>query len=137
MNVFENIFNTEIKHWTGNDVVNALFGMEHDKGVYFADTVDGYHDWDKYPVNEFFSWRGSYDQPSISSDGNKVYTATELIVELNDFFESTQQGWKGGEFEMHSSSKLWCDQEGGFLGKGVSNVVECEEAIYIVIGMFR
>ena len=137
MKKFEDIFDNEVKHWTGNDVVNALFGMSHDKLVYLADTTIGAHGRDEFPVNGFFSWRGSYSEPSISSCGGDVYTSTDLIVRLNEFFDSIQQGWKGGEFEMRSCSKLWCDAEGEFSGKGVSNVVECEEAIYIVVGRFK
>lgn len=137
MKTFEDIFNNEIKHLTGNDVVNSLFGMSQDKIVYFADTTVGLHGRYDFPVNDFFSWRGSYSEPSISSSGSEAYTSTELIVMLNEFFDSIQQGWKGGEFEMHSRRKLWCDAEGEFSGKGVASVIECEDAIYIVIGKFK
>lgn len=137
MKNFEDIFDNEVKHWTGNDVINALFGMSHKKLVYFADTTIGEHGRDEFPVNDFFSWRGSYSEPSISSSGSEVYTSTELIVALNEFFDSIQEGWKGGEFNMDSSKKLWCDPEGGYHGKGVANVIECEDAIYIVVGSFN
>ena len=138
MKKFEDIFYNEVKHWTGDDVINALFGMSHDKLVYFADTtIETMHNPNKFPVNDFFSWRGSYSDPSISSIGSEVYTSTELIVALNEFFDSIQEGWKGGEFNMDSSRKLWCDPEGEYHGKGVANVIECEDAIYIVVGRFK
>ena len=100
MSKFADIFETEPKHWTGNDVINAIEEMDSEKPVYFANTVHGYHGHKEYPVNSFFSWRGSYDQPSISTEGDKVYLASELIDVLNEFFSSTQTGWKGGKFAI-------------------------------------
>lgn len=137
MKKFEDIFENEIEHRTGNYVINSLIGMSGEKLVYLADATIGVHGRHDFPVNDFFSWRGSYREPSISSSSDKAYTATELIVLLDDFFNSTQQGWKGGEFDMNAESKLWCDDEGTFSGKGVADIVECEEGIYIVVGKFK
>lgn len=136
-NLFENIFEYQNKHFTGNDVINYIEKMDPEKPVFFADTVEGFHDRQAFPVNDFFSWRGSYDKPSISSSGRKVYTGSELVEELNEFFSSVQTGWKGGEFAMDAYDELWCDAKGSYNEKGVSGVVECDEAIYIVIGQFK
>lgn len=136
MKKYEDIFE-EKKHFTGNDVIESLKGMDQSKIVYFDDTCQGIHEKGKYPVNDFYSWRGSYDQSSIGTDGPECYPAGVLINILDDFFDSIQCGWKGGEFAMNSSNRLWCDPEGSCMGRGVSDVVECEDFIFIVVSQFE
>lgn len=136
MITFENIFN-DSEHRTGDYVLMKLKSFTQDKPVYFAVIPEGYHNEEYYPVNSFFSWRGSYDCPSIWSEGNTVYTAKELIDQLNDFFGSVQHGYKGGGFIMFSDDRLWCDAKGSFTERGVKDVVETEDKIFIVVDEFK
>lgn len=135
---FEDLFiNKNSSQLTGDELIEKLKESSQDKNVYFASLPHGLHGKDKYPVNDFFSWRGSYSEPSIWSSGAKVYTVSELIDRLNQFFGSIQTGWKGGEFEMRSDSLLWCDPEGSFCERGVRGVFEDDGHVYIVVDQFK
>ena len=133
----ELISNTEQKQLNGYEIINRLSEMHEEKEVYFCDHVEPFHGAHDLPVNDFFSWRGSYSEPSIWSDGNETHTVKALIIHLKDFFSSIQTGWKGGEFQMDCHSPVWCDPEGACRERGVKDVVECEEAVYIVVGQFK
>lgn len=118
-----------MRHMTGKAVIQKLIHMSPKKPVYLGDSNS--------PVNDFFSWRGSYDQPSINSSGDETFTGSEIVDKLIDFLDSIQIGWKGGEFAMDEYEVLWCDPEGTYCGNGVSDVVETEDAIYIKYENFR
>jgi len=135
MSAFDDLWND--KQLTGRQVIEKLWSMQAGKNVYFALTTEDKHEPDKYPVNDFFSWRGSYCEPSIWSYGDTVYPCSYLIKKLEEFFDSIQTGWKGGEFAMDDNCRLWCDPEGSSMQRGVKAVIEDDCAIYIVVGQFE
>ena len=115
------------KQLTGKELIERLAKVNQGKPVYFS----GISQIDNCPVNHFYSWRGSYSEPSIGSCGNTVYTAKELVVKLVEFFNSTQTGWKGGEFKMNELCEVWCDYRGDIDYIGASGVTELEDCIFI------
>lgn len=135
---FEDIFDDEQpEQFKGFEVLNVLKRMSQYKEVYFAKLDEPYHDYFKYPVNHFHSWRGDYNQPSISSEGDEVYICVELISELESFFGSSQTGWKGGKFIMDEDDFLWCDNRGSCDMKGIREIKECKEGIFLVVDQYQ
>ena len=133
---YSELFEKGNRHLTLNNVVTKLGTVEYKtKNVYFVNLVD---DWEgtqytSKPVNSFYSWRGSYYEPSCGTDGNEALSVNNLIGTMCEFIGSSQQGYKGGEFTMQGNSPLWADPWGCGGDMGVVDVVECEEGVFFVV----
>lgn len=56
------------------------------------------------------SYRGDYYQLGVEPKSN--CTKEELLETLYEALDSTQYGWKGGEFDMHSGVDVYLAYEG-------------------------
>ena len=133
---YSDLFAKPKQHLTLGDVLTKLQNVrDKSKYVYFANLVtdDDYANYEKKPVNSFFSWRGSYYEPSCGTDGSHKHEVGSLIDLLKNFIGSTQTGYKGGEFIMHKGSELWADPYGCYYSYGVIDVVECDEGVFFVV----
>lgn len=82
-------------------------------------------------VNYFFSWRGSYSEPSCGDAGGDSLPLYEVIKKVNKFAGSIQEGYKGGLYTMREDSGLWADNYGRCERHGVVDVYETDTAIVV------
>lgn len=79
------------------------------------------------------SWRGSYDELALGYklsgyDNNDEHfsktTAEALLNELKSAIGKEFTGWKGGEFHMNKSTRVWVANPGNAGNTGIVEVVD-------------
>jgi hypothetical protein len=64
--------------------------------------------------DRFLSWRGSYEQLSISPDAEKEITVSDFYTALHDMLGQTITGWKGGDYTVGEQTELYADPWGAY-----------------------
>ena len=115
------------KQLTLTEFHHALLCCEGvEKSVIFDGTRQG-------DVNSFFSWRGSYSEPSCGDDlTGSALPLYKVIEQVEKFTGSLQDGYKGGLYTMRGESGLWADDYGNSKSNAVVDVKETDTAIVVV-----
>ncbi len=82
---------------TLGDLANALAELDAEMPVQFDNGEN---------PGTFGSYRGYYEQAYLGEGGGSAVVG-ELREVLDRFIDSTQTGYKGGEFHMTESTPLW------------------------------
>ena len=62
-------------------------------------------------AGELASWRGSYDQLTVTRPG-PARTAGEMLDDAKAALHKTFEGYKGGDYRMTESTRVWADDWG-------------------------
>lgn len=62
---------------------------------------------DKESPTYFMSWRGSYCEPALGHEENKVTLVSDLLLMAKEEIGKVEVGYKGGDFTMHKRSPIW------------------------------
>jgi len=84
-----------------------------------------------YP-EEFYSWRGSYDQLTLTVETGEPVTVAELRETARGCDGQTFTGYKGGEFPMDLSTQLWADDYGVCPGNRIEAIAEHEGQVILI-----
>lgn len=85
-----------------------------------------------YPLARTGSWRGDYSQVELNYelcgyDNNENHHGKTNLNDLIDVLERTVgkefTGWKGGEFTMSESTRLWVSNPGNSSHTGVTGII--------------
>jgi hypothetical protein len=79
------------------------------------------------------SYRGIYAElaiPWVPRGGDNACLVKDLVKKLEDAVGSTQDGYKGGYYEMDNGTPMWVDNWGEASGTAV---VDVQDHDYIVI----
>lgn len=96
-------------HLTLGGLAEALKGAKPDAQVRFE---DGY-----FPGNPH-SYRGYYSDLAFERVPSPT-TVKDFLREVEDAIGSTFEGYKGGDFRMHSKTPLWVSNYGSASGVGI------------------
>lgn len=73
------------------------------------------------------SWRGDYSELAIGwrAEG-KAPTVAEVIAELEGADGKTFQGWKGGDYLMRRSTRIWVENYGDGGYTAIDRIADCD-----------
>jgi hypothetical protein len=126
----------ETEQITLGELIARLEGVDGSKPVVF--------DGGEFQPSHLGSWRGSYHELAIryeESEGDESMSAGDMAYLCNEANGSEFRGYKGGDFEMDSTTPVWVANRGtssgfieteGFAYQGVVNVEETDERVSIV-----
>ncbi len=115
------------------EVIEKLEACKPDVNVYFdfgclvPDTGGGMHSYRGYYEDVAMGWR----DPSDYTDKRETPKVAEVLEMLKDAVGATFGGWKGGEFTMDKSSRLWVDNAGTCNGVAIVEVDKTDWAVHL------
>ena len=80
------------------------------------------------------SWRGSYEELSISYEKSTEMKVSELLSICKKALGSVFAGYKGGLYKMYESTPVWVDNSGESTETAILDLIETNAGIIIETG---
>lgn len=107
-----------------SDLAEQLEKCSEQATVLYWPTIIG------YPTS-VDSYRGYYEDLALGHS-SKLTTVKELVSNLKGAENQIFEGYKGGNYQMHSKSSVYVDNPGECSGIGITKVVDMGDSVYLI-----